>query len=395
LLSDLQEQTRILAHQLQDMAGGKLDLSWLENHQLHSPPLDYDEMTTTSSPAAQELINNDQVPATEAKKTDTSLTQLLQQLNTMTNSPPPATTAKRPPSTAVDQPQLEPFPSLPENNLPADNPPPPPEENVQLHRLQQTPPNRWITETTNNLISQTLALKEDGMAECRTCAFTGTKKRTRIHIKQHYVWQFCRCKFYHISRDAVRNHQQQCDNPGGPFEVDQETFPAFLEAMNWTDPPTWTPCQPTRIGPQHSPTVPPPLPAPTGYRIPLRQPPSISPVRPPTIPSLMESPAPLPVHRHPDRHRHNPLTRRPSRTRRRLAPLSTGIPRRMEQFNKELGDYQHALEDEVTTLRRDQLEYRRRTPQYEDYGQEIRRLNDTIRQLRHARRVLVAPQDNQ
>jgi hypothetical protein len=191
----------------------------------------------------------------------------------------------------------------------------------------------------------------------------------------------------------MRNHQIQCAEQDGIYEVDQIKFPAFLNHMHWTQPPRWNPCRPTKIGNQSSPTVPPPLPVPTGYQIPKRRSTLRSPVKPPSIPRLMEVHQEPPVPR--THRRYNPISRPPRALKERLAPLSERIPRRMQQFSSDLQDYEHTLTHEIATLRRDQLEHARRTHQYEQLGQEIARLNDAVHRLRRAQNILVVPRANQ
>jgi hypothetical protein len=165
-----------------------------------------------------------------------------------------------------------------------------------------------------------------------------------------------------------------------------------VERMAWTNPPEWTPCRPTKTGVQNTLTVPPPLPAPTNYRIPRQQPASISPVRPPPVPRLMDVRSPPRSRRV---HRHNPLAHRPSSIQRRLAPLSERIPHKLDKLAEDLYDYQRILEEEAGDVRRRQLEYRRRTSPYQQQQEELRKLGETISRLQRARRVLVAPLDNQ
>jgi hypothetical protein len=93
-------------------------------------------------------------------------------------------------------------------------------------------------------------------------------------------------------------------------------------------------------------------------------------------------------------HRYNPLARRTS-ARQRLAPFSDGIPRKLHQLGEDLRSYQHILEDEAENARQIRMEYRRRTPQYDQQSKEIEKLYQAVRKIRRAREVLVAPHDNQ
>jgi hypothetical protein len=375
-LKELQELTRTIG----EMANGQVDLSWINNYNLNSPPLDYQEFTNaSSSPQPLEAMDSSSSsPTTE--QIDTSLSEMLQQLQTLTNSPPRTVT----------------LPPVQEDKSKEEIPSPPTEvEPTEARTLQQLPPPpqplyRWISPTTEAAINNNLILREEN-AECRICMFSGTKKRTRIHVKQHFLWQFCSCGYRHISRDAIKKHQQQNNHPDNPYEVNQDIFESFLAHMQWANPPTWMPCIPTKTGPGLEtptlPTVPPPMPVPTNYKIPRRP---ISPVLPPVEPVYNQRP----IRRPRNHRRHHPARPEDSRPRDRLAPLSTTITHTFYRFEQELKGYQRTLENEAEELRRDQLTHRRRTPQHRQKGEEIGKLNQAVKRIRDVRKLLVDPLDN-
>ena len=106
----------------------------------------------------------------------------------------------------------------------------------------------WITEETQALI--TISLVGAMRNTCRICGLEGSStKRTRVHIKQHYVRNFCSCGYNTVSRDSVLGHNKKCCLSNKiVYQVDCESYQAFCAAMNWRNPPEYKPCVPTKLG---------------------------------------------------------------------------------------------------------------------------------------------------
>ena len=127
---------------------------------------------------------------------------------------------------------------------------------VELSRVKHRPPRTvWICDGTR--MALTRAMVGPDRTECRLCNYKGTTKRLRVHVRQHFMRQFCRCGTHSISRDTMLIHKSK--NEGRPghgdiHEVDRATYREFGESMGWTNPPYFGECTPTLGG---GPPVPP------------------------------------------------------------------------------------------------------------------------------------------
>ena len=67
---------------------------------------------------------------------------------------------------------------------------------------------RWITD--NNIGT---CMKSDNWP-CKVCHWTGPKRWVKIHVKQHDVQVYCKCRHNRISRDMVYDHQVSMHRAG-------------------------------------------------------------------------------------------------------------------------------------------------------------------------------------
>ena len=81
------------------------------------------------------------------------------------------------------------------------------------------------------------AVKEE--KQCRLCNYVTSKRRIRIHNRQHSCMHFCHCGYKNISRDQVAEHQKYTQQPGHAREicrvytVEEDQFPFFRKFMEW------------------------------------------------------------------------------------------------------------------------------------------------------------------
>ena len=122
---------------------------------------------------------------------------------------------------------------------------------VELERLKQPyePRTRWLSQDTQDALTR--AIVGPNRDRCRHCAFQGSDKRTKVHVAQHFLRQFCRCGTNRPSRDVMLAHRNRhLGNPahGKIHEVDRETYPKFAKEMGWKNPPPFERCVPTLGG---------------------------------------------------------------------------------------------------------------------------------------------------
>ena len=128
---------------------------------------------------------------------------------------------------------------------------------------------KWISPNTQRKIDQALQTQPGEKAECRLCGKSGTEKRVRFHIKQHYSVYFCACGFFSPSRDTIDGHHRDLGKKGEMkghgragcnFQVDADRYPEFVAYMGWRTSPPFPVCVPTYVGKAQSvPRVEPPL----------------------------------------------------------------------------------------------------------------------------------------
>ena len=177
---------------------------------------------------------------------------------------------------------------------------------------RRIPTTVWVSRETKDEVERAV---QDGQA-CHLCEFGTSKRRIRIHVRQHFCVHYCHCGYAHVSRDQVADHQKTTRKAGHSrsrcqiFMVSGDQFPTFRDAMKWSANVTFGPLLPVtrkinRVVVTPRPSVNPPVdrrpvtatvtssqPLATGYRIPKRI--RISPA-PETDDSPAEPPASLPV----------------------------------------------------------------------------------------------------
>jgi len=103
----------------------------------------------------------------------------------------------------------------------------------------------WLTSSTQKLIDDSIE-GEGEQRRCKLCktAQTYSRRRVRIHVKQHLCLLYCQCGFHHTSRDAVYTHQKRegrtpdhGGKDGAIYSVDAASYAAFCEHMEWQEPP--------------------------------------------------------------------------------------------------------------------------------------------------------------
>jgi hypothetical protein len=108
----------------------------------------------------------------------------------------------------------------------------------------------WHSRRTAKLLSRGIVgVRGD---ECRYCGLKNNQRRLRVHLKQHFLKNFCPCGYSRTSRDTVVDHQRRrgrVPSHGGSeghiFEVDKASYPDFVKFMGWKEPPEFGSCQPT------------------------------------------------------------------------------------------------------------------------------------------------------
>lgn len=91
--------------------------------------------------------------------------------------------------------------------------------------------------------------------ECSVCALRlTTEKRLKVHVRQHYIHNFCRCGARRHSRDSmldhIRDHKGQPGHSTEVIECDADNFPALKKLMEWDGSVTFPECRPTLVGPR-------------------------------------------------------------------------------------------------------------------------------------------------
>ena len=115
--------------------------------------------------------------------------------------------------------------------------------------LRYVKKEEWTTLMTSEALQRNTIKTGAETGKCGLCDFKGSLKRTRIHVKQHYVRYFCSCLYTSSSRETVRQHRTNHAKKGNHhslYSVDSDSFRDFCKATGWTNPPTFTPCQPVK-----------------------------------------------------------------------------------------------------------------------------------------------------
>ena len=105
----------------------------------------------------------------------------------------------------------------------------------QLSKKSRIPTIEWMTERTKRLVDDAIVEEQN----CALCGFKTSKRRIRIHVRQHFCMHFCHCGYQHVSRDQVAEHQKvnaQDDHRRelcSVYMVAEENFSDFLEYMQW------------------------------------------------------------------------------------------------------------------------------------------------------------------
>ena len=146
-------------------------------------------------------------------------------------------------------------------------PPPPPA--ITTEPIKELPPQRkprvaashlkWLSEASLKSIEQGI----EGTA-CKLCGYRTSRRRIRMHTRQHFVRMFCPCTYQNASRDSAYDHQiahQRTEEHGGHegriYMVDEENYPAFCTFMKWQAPPPFGPCRPTNLAKKKAAVTPP------------------------------------------------------------------------------------------------------------------------------------------
>ena len=112
---------------------------------------------------------------------------------------------------------------------------------------KRIPTTEWVSRRTKDAIERAV---HDGQG-CKLCNFTTSRRRIRIHVRQHFCLHYCHCGFQHISRDQVAEHQRQIrrsDHARSKCQihmVDEGQFSIFRKEMGWPAKRTFGPLLPT------------------------------------------------------------------------------------------------------------------------------------------------------
>ena len=111
---------------------------------------------------------------------------------------------------------------------------------------RRIPTVEWVSRATKE---QSV---KNGQA-CRLCQFETSKRRIRIHVRQHFCMHFCQCGFRHLSRDQVADHQRTTRRPGHAREsctvymVAEDQYAAFSREMGWPQESNFGPLLPITV----------------------------------------------------------------------------------------------------------------------------------------------------
>ena len=108
----------------------------------------------------------------------------------------------------------------------------------------------WLSARTLRKLQEAILFDEE---ECSVCAIRLPLKRLKVHVRQHYIHNYCKCGERKHSRDSMLDHiKKYTGQPSHSTEViecDQENFLALREHMGWDDSTTFPECRPTLLGP--------------------------------------------------------------------------------------------------------------------------------------------------
>ena len=102
----------------------------------------------------------------------------------------------------------------------------------------------WLTTNTTEKVEANIK-GEGERKQCKLCRDSGffSKRRIRIHIRQHLCLMYCKCGFHHPSRDVVYCHQRRLDRTeehggadGPVYSVDKDSYTDFCAHMEWKEP---------------------------------------------------------------------------------------------------------------------------------------------------------------
>ena len=126
---------------------------------------------------------------------------------------------------------------------------------IEVDRLPREPERiTWLSDGSRDALSgAVLPAEKEDEGRCKYCGYTATKKRVRVHVRQHFARYYCRCGMNRTSRDTVVEHVKrnrgQESHSSKVHEVDRPTYPVFARSMGWTNPPVFPECRPTLSGP--------------------------------------------------------------------------------------------------------------------------------------------------
>ena len=112
---------------------------------------------------------------------------------------------------------------------------------------KRIPTTEWVSRRTKDAIEKAV---RDGQG-CKLCNFTTSRRRIRIHVRQHFCLHYCHCGFQHVSRDQVAEHQRQIrrsDHARSRCQIHmvaEGQFSAFKKEMGWPAKRTFGPLLPT------------------------------------------------------------------------------------------------------------------------------------------------------
>ena len=100
---------------------------------------------------------------------------------------------------------------------------------------KKIPTIEWVWRRTKDEVERAVC---DGQG-CKLCDFTTSRRRIRIHIRQHFCLHYCHCGFQHVSRDQVAEHQRQTRRSNHASSrcqihmVSEKQFSTFRKEMGW------------------------------------------------------------------------------------------------------------------------------------------------------------------